>query len=160
MGAKSKKKSPTYTELIIPTFKALKKLGGSGTNGEIYDQILLENMLLLLKSTTEVYVHGTLEASNKTIHSAIKNGLDEILNKNISLNQLKAAVELEKKNKDGEFLSEIDRKRLAIFTFLKEKGYITDEHIQNVNDKLDAKAIKVSKSLSLPFCSIKTFVLS
>jgi len=37
-------------------------------------------MLLLLKSTTEVYVHGTLEASNKNIHTVIKNGLDDILN--------------------------------------------------------------------------------
>ena len=43
------------------------------------DQILLENMLLLLKSTTEVYVHGSLESSTKSVHSSLKNGLDEIL---------------------------------------------------------------------------------
>jgi len=31
---------PKYFELIQPTFDALKKLGGSGTNGEILDQII------------------------------------------------------------------------------------------------------------------------
>ena len=43
------------------------------------DNILMENMLLLLKSTTEVFVHGTLESSNKHIHIALRHGLDEIL---------------------------------------------------------------------------------
>jgi len=43
------------------------------------DKLLLENMLLLLKSTTEVYVHGTLESVNKTIHNALKHGLEETL---------------------------------------------------------------------------------
>ncbi|MCM1052758.1 MAG: spore coat protein [Ruminococcus sp.] len=43
------------------------------------DKILMENMLLLLKSTTEVFVHGTLESSNKAVHNVLKNGLDEIL---------------------------------------------------------------------------------
>lgn len=36
----SKKKSPTYRELIIPTFDALKMLGGSGTNDEIYSKVI------------------------------------------------------------------------------------------------------------------------
>ena len=31
------------------------------------DRILLDNYLLVLKSTVEVYVHGTLESSNKDI---------------------------------------------------------------------------------------------
>ena len=43
------------------------------------DQMLMENMLLLLKSTIEVYVHGTLESSTNIVHNALKNGLDEIL---------------------------------------------------------------------------------
>ena len=41
------------------------------------DQLIMENYLLLLKSTMEVYVHGTLESSNKTIKDALKCGLDE-----------------------------------------------------------------------------------
>ncbi len=43
------------------------------------DKLIMESILLLLKSTVEVYVHGTLEASNKTIHSTLKSGLDDIM---------------------------------------------------------------------------------
>ncbi len=43
------------------------------------DKLLMEQMLLLLKSTVEVYVHGTLESSTKSVHNALKNGLDETL---------------------------------------------------------------------------------
>ena len=43
------------------------------------DKILMENMLLLLKSNMEVYVHGSLEASNEKVHQALKYGLDETL---------------------------------------------------------------------------------
>ncbi len=43
------------------------------------DKIIMENMLLLLKSTVEVYVHGSLESSNKPVHNALKSNLDEII---------------------------------------------------------------------------------
>ncbi|MDE5539764.1 MAG: spore coat protein [Bacilli bacterium] len=43
------------------------------------DQLLMENMLLLLKSTVEVYVHGSLESSTKPVHNTLKNALDEII---------------------------------------------------------------------------------
>lgn len=32
--------SPTYSELILPTYEALVKLGGSGTNAEICDEVI------------------------------------------------------------------------------------------------------------------------
>lgn len=38
--SKLNKNTPTYTTLIIPTFKALKDLGGSGTNNEIYEKVI------------------------------------------------------------------------------------------------------------------------
>ena len=41
------------------------------------DQIIMENYLLLLKSTMEVFVHGTLESSNESIRNLLKSGLDE-----------------------------------------------------------------------------------
>ena len=44
------------------------------------DQLIMDNYLLILKSTVEVYVHGTLEASNTIIKSTLKSCLDEILN--------------------------------------------------------------------------------
>ncbi len=43
------------------------------------DKLTLENLLLLLKGTCEVYVHGTQEASNKKVHDILKDGLDDML---------------------------------------------------------------------------------
>ena len=43
------------------------------------DQLLMDNYLLILKSTMEVYVHGTLESSNQDIRDLLKHGLDEIM---------------------------------------------------------------------------------
>ena len=44
------------------------------------DQELMTNYLSLLKSNVEVYVHGTIESSNKKVRDVIKCGLDETLN--------------------------------------------------------------------------------
>ena len=41
------------------------------------DQLYMDNYLLILKSTMEVYVHGTLESSNEEIRNLLKYGLDE-----------------------------------------------------------------------------------
>ena len=43
------------------------------------DQILLDNYLLILKSTVEVYVHGTQESSNDDIRNLFKESLNDIL---------------------------------------------------------------------------------
>ena len=43
------------------------------------DKLCLENYLLILKSTVEVYVHGTLESSNPDIRELLKYGLDETI---------------------------------------------------------------------------------
>ena len=43
------------------------------------DKLLIENYLLILKSTVEVYVHGTLESSNEDIRRLLKSSLNEIL---------------------------------------------------------------------------------
>lgn len=43
------------------------------------DQILMDNYLLILKSTIEVYVHGTLESSNNDVRESLKLGLNETL---------------------------------------------------------------------------------
>ena len=44
------------------------------------DEMLMNNYLLLLKSTVEVYVHGTLESSNEEIRELLKSGLDSTMN--------------------------------------------------------------------------------
>ena len=43
------------------------------------NQTLMDNYLLILKSTIEVYVHGTLESSNQDIRNILKQGLDETI---------------------------------------------------------------------------------
>ena len=43
------------------------------------DELLLSNYLLNLKSTVEVYVHGTIESSNSSVRSMLHDGLDETL---------------------------------------------------------------------------------
>ena len=43
------------------------------------NQLVLDNYLLILKSTVEVYVHGTLESSNKDVRLLLKQSLDEIM---------------------------------------------------------------------------------
>ena len=43
------------------------------------DQILMDNYLLLLKSTVEVYVHGTLESANENVRSLLKDCLNDTI---------------------------------------------------------------------------------
>ena len=43
------------------------------------DQLLMDNYLLILKSTVEVYVHGTLESSNNDTRMVLKDNLNEIM---------------------------------------------------------------------------------
>ncbi len=44
------------------------------------DKLIMENYLLVLKSTTEVFVHGTLESSFMDTRNILKKGLDTITN--------------------------------------------------------------------------------
>ncbi len=43
------------------------------------DQLIMDNYLLVLKSTVEVFVHGTLESSNPDVRKLLKEGLDVIM---------------------------------------------------------------------------------
>lgn len=43
------------------------------------DKLLIDNYLLILKSTVEVYVHGTLESSNNDTRMILKNNLNDIM---------------------------------------------------------------------------------
>ena len=43
------------------------------------DQLIMDNYLLILKSTVEVYVHGTLESSNNDVRMNLKDNLNEIM---------------------------------------------------------------------------------
>ena len=43
------------------------------------DQLIMDNYLLVLKSTVEVYVHGTLESSNEGSRNVLKECLLDTL---------------------------------------------------------------------------------
>ena len=43
------------------------------------DNLLMANYLMILKSNIEVYVHGTIESSNKDVRDLLHEGLDETL---------------------------------------------------------------------------------
>ena len=43
------------------------------------DELLMANYLLILKSTVEVYIHGTLESTNFDVRNTLKDNLIEIL---------------------------------------------------------------------------------
>ena len=43
------------------------------------NKTIFENYLLTLKSTVEVYVHGTLESSNEAVRLKLKQGLNETM---------------------------------------------------------------------------------
>lgn len=43
------------------------------------DRIIMDNYLLLLKSTVEVYVHGTLESSNNDVRDLLKESLNDTM---------------------------------------------------------------------------------
>ena len=45
------------------------------------DKMIMENYLLVLKSTVEVYVHGTLESSNEDVRTILKTCLNDTINK-------------------------------------------------------------------------------
>ena len=75
------------------------------------DKLLMDNYLLILKSTVEVYVHGTLESSNKDIKDLLKCCLDDTLK-----HQEKTYDEMIKKNwykvcniKESEICNALDR---------------------------------------------------
>lgn len=61
MGKKRSILSPTYVDLIIPTYNALKELGGSGTNTEI-----CEKVIELLELPDEVIDESHLGNINQT----------------------------------------------------------------------------------------------
>ena len=43
------------------------------------DKLLMTNYLIILKGTTEVYVHGTIESSNSDVRETLKDGLNDTL---------------------------------------------------------------------------------
>ena len=60
MVKKRKNISPRYTELMQPTFDALRQMGGSGTNGEICNAII-KNLQLADDVINEMHPGSTVQ---------------------------------------------------------------------------------------------------
>ena len=43
------------------------------------DRLLMNNYLMILKATVEVYVHGTIESSDERVRNVLHDGLNETL---------------------------------------------------------------------------------
>ena len=55
------------------------------------NKLIFENYLLILKSTVEVYVHGTIESSNEIVRNILKTNLVETLTNQSKTYDLMAA---------------------------------------------------------------------
>lgn len=54
------------------------------------NKLIFENYLLVLKSTVEVYVHGTLESSNEPVRMTLKGNLNKTMtNQALTFNLMK-----------------------------------------------------------------------
>ena len=60
MARKRKHIAPRYTKLMQPTFDALRQMGGSGTNGEIYDAVI-KNLRLADDIINELHPGSTTQ---------------------------------------------------------------------------------------------------
>ena len=53
------------------------------------DEEIITNYLSIIKSNVEVYVHGTIESSNKDIKDNLKYGLDQtLMSQEITYNEM------------------------------------------------------------------------
>ena len=96
------------------------------------DKLIMENYLLVLKSTVEVYVHGTLESSNNDIRNALKNGLDTIMNS--QANTYQEMVKYGLKDDCGLTLLLENRKN-----YFKDFNSVYDVKDNQGNDLIDGK---------------------
>ena len=60
MARKRKHIAPRYTELMQPTFEALRQMGGSGTNEEIY-HLIIQNLMLSDDIINEMHPGSTTQ---------------------------------------------------------------------------------------------------
>ncbi len=112
--------APTYTELIVPTYKALLALGGSGTNSEIYEQVI-KNM----KLSDEVVDESHLGSENQTeLEYQLAWARTYLKNYGIIINSARSVWSITSNYTSG---IELDPKEIVAFTankMLKEEQYL------------------------------------
>ena len=132
MGRERKNLSPTYTELIIPTYDALKQLGGSGTNNEIYERVIVD-----LNLSDEVLDEPHLGSLNQSeVEYQLAWARTYLKNYGIIVNSARSVWSI-----TSEYASELTVSAKEIVTFTVQKNAKKREMAKS-NDKPDGKTDK------------------
>ena len=132
MGRERKNLSPTYTELIIPTYDALKQLGGSGTNNEIYERVIVD-----LNLSDEVLDEPHLGSLNQSeVEYQLAWARTYLKNYGIIVNSARSVWSI-----TPEYASELTVSAKEIVAFTVQKNAKKREMAKS-NDKLDGKSDK------------------
>lgn len=132
MGRERKNLSPTYTELIIPTYDALKQLGGSGTNNEIYERVIVN-----LNLSDEVLDEPHLGSLNQSeVEYQLAWARTYLKNYGIIVNSARSVWSI-----TSEYASELTVSAKKIVAFTVQKNAKKREMAKS-NDKPDGKMDK------------------
>lgn len=132
MGRERKNLSPTYTELIIPTYDALKQLGGSGTNNEIYERVIVN-----LNLSDEVLDEPHLGSLNQSeVEYQLAWARTYLKNYGIIVNSARSVWSI-----TSEYASELTVSAKEIVAFTVQKNAKKRE-MEKSNDKPDGKMDK------------------
>lgn len=132
MGREQKNLSPTYTELIVPTYDALKQLGGSGTNNEIYEKVIVD-----LNLSDEVLDEPHLGSLNQSeVEYQLAWARTYLKNYGIIVNSARSVWSI-----TPEYASELTVSAKEIVAFTVQKNAKKREMAKS-NDKLDGKSDK------------------
>ena len=131
-GRERKNLSPTYTELIIPTYDALKQLGGSGTNNEIYERVIVD-----LNLSDEVLDEPHLGSLNQSeVEYQLAWARTYLKNYGIIVNSARSVWSI-----TSEYASELTVSAKEIVAFTVQKNAKKREMAKS-NDKPDGKMDK------------------
>ena len=132
LGRERKNLSPTYTELIIPTYDALKQLGGSGTNNEIYERVIVN-----LNLSDEVLDEPHLGSLNQSeVEYQLAWARTYLKNYGIIVNSARSVWSI-----TSEYASELTVSAKEIVAFTVQKNAKKREMAKS-NDKPDGKMDK------------------
>lgn len=137
IGRERKNLSPTYTKLIVPTYDALKQLGGSGTNNEIYEKVIVD-----LNLSDEVLDEPHLGSLNQSeVEYQLAWARTYLKNYGIIVNSARSVWSI-----TSEYASELTVSAKEIVAFTVQKNAKKREMAKS-NDKQDGKSNKLEEDI-------------
>lgn len=168
MARKKKILSPTYTELIVPTYEAIKQLGNSATNEKIYNKII-ENLNLSEEIIHEPHGNnfgrGELEyqlawartyLKNYGVIKSVKRGMWKVEPQflgDVQLNYAEVVACTVNRKKDTKFNIDTSSTEENIESETEDSKYISDVEQPNSADLYIKSLIDLwkTKDLKIPF---------